>query len=222
MPRQKREAVPKEEPPTIFEVGADGLLRVADFVDATTREDFYEDDLFGALSSPTALLEALEACPPLEPVLHTLYCEARDRLLQEIAQAQQSDPLDEEELEELTDRLDAMPDEPGDGLEQWLGDLWGTDFEEWVAPRVQAWMDNPPDWDDEAFHLLDRGTGQAVAYGFFRDMDTDAVDLLGVKVIEGDRPGSTYYAAELHSDIEAANAAAVANRIAVRFVRAGE
>jgi len=222
MPRKKSKAVPKEEPPTIFEVGAHGLLRVADFVDATTRKGFYEDDLFGALSSPTALLEAVEACPPLEPMVHILYSEARDRLLEEVTQAQEAGTVDEDELEELTERLDAMPDEPADGLEQWLGDLWGTDFKELVAPRVKAWMDSPPDWDDEAFHLLDRGTGQAVAYGFFRDMDTDAVDLLGVKVIEGDRPGSTYYAAELHSDIEAANAAAVANRIAVRFVLAGE
>ena len=40
---------------------------------------------------------------------------------------------------------------------------------------------------------------------------------LGVEQIEGDRPGSTYYAAELRGDIDEANRAAEAAGIAVRF-----
>jgi hypothetical protein len=51
-------------------------------------------------------------------------------------------------------------------------------------------------------------------------MDYESLLLLGVEVIEGEHPGSTYYAADLRIGIEEANAAAEAARIPARFIRA--
>ena len=41
-----------------------------------------------------------------------------------------------------------------------------------------------------------------------------------IDIVEGDRPGSTYYAAELRGDMDTANRAAEAAGIPVRFVAA--
>jgi hypothetical protein len=49
-------------------------------------------------------------------------------------------------------------------------------------------------------------------------MDREKRELLGVNIIEGEHPGSTYYAAEFHGDVEEANAIAAAEGIPVRFV----
>ena len=48
-------------------------------------------------------------------------------------------------------------------------------------------------------------------------MEADILDLLGIVVVEGEHPGSTYYAAELRQPIEAANAAAEALGLPFRF-----
>lgn len=55
------------------------------------------------------------------------------------------------------------------------------------------------------------------AYRFFSSMDYADLDTLGVKVIEGECPGSTYFAAELTVPIEEANAPAAAAKIDIRF-----
>jgi len=55
---------------------------------------------------------------------------------------------------------------------------------------------------------------------FFQSMDVDQLETLGVEVVEGEHPGSTYYAAELRNDIDQANRAAQQAGIPVRFVAA--
>ena len=55
------------------------------------------------------------------------------------------------------------------------------------------------------------------AYRFFSSMDYADLKTLGIKVIEGECPGSTYYEAELAIPIEEANAQAEAAGIDIRF-----
>ena len=55
------------------------------------------------------------------------------------------------------------------------------------------------------------------AYRFFSSMDYADLKTLGVKVIEGEHPRSTYYEAELAIPIEEANARAEASGIDIRF-----
>jgi hypothetical protein len=43
---------------------------------------------------------------------------------------------------------------------------------------------------------------------FFQDMDGEMLDALGVVIVEGDHPGSTYFAAELRGEMNVANAVA--------------
>jgi hypothetical protein len=55
---------------------------------------------------------------------------------------------------------------------------------------------------------------------YFQSMDVGQRKSLGVRVVEGEHPGSTYYAAELHGDIDEANRTAEEAGIPVRFVAA--
>ena len=73
----------------------------------------------------------------------------------------------------------------------------------------------PEEWEEFDYPA----SGQDYAFRFFNMQDFAVAEALGVKVIEGDRPGSNYYAAELNIPIEEANVRAVGRRIPVRFKR---
>lgn len=55
------------------------------------------------------------------------------------------------------------------------------------------------------------------AYGFFQSQDASLLTLIGIVVIEGEHPGSSYFAAELRMPISEANDAAESLDIPIRF-----
>lgn len=55
------------------------------------------------------------------------------------------------------------------------------------------------------------------AYGFFLNQDFSILKALGVVIVEGEHPGSSYYAAELRLDVTEANYAAAALDLPIRF-----
>ena len=87
--------------------------------------------------------------------------------------------------------------------------------------RVEAWLDEPIDWSEADYFPYDWGThGEALS--FFERVDDETLDALGVEIVMGDRPGSSYYAAELPGSIEATNATAHRLGLPFRFRRATE
>lgn len=56
------------------------------------------------------------------------------------------------------------------------------------------------------------------AYAFFQNQEFSTLRSLGVSVVEGEHPGSSYYAAELRVSIESANDAAVGIGLPIRFM----
>ena len=54
---------------------------------------------------------------------------------------------------------------------------------------------------------------------FFRGIDLDSISGINIDIVEGEHPGSTYYAAELAMDPEEANAIAAHEGIPLRFRR---
>ena len=83
-------------------------------------------------------------------------------------------------------------------------------------PHVEAWLDEEPGSGEEDH--CEPSTAQGGALRFFDAEDNEVLDILQVKVVEGEHPGSTYHAAELRCSIDAANAAAHDHGIAIRFV----
>ena len=83
--------------------------------------------------------------------------------------------------------------------------------------RIQAWLDDSI--GDEELPLTAGPVG--AAYEYFQCKDYSTLDQLGVVIVEGEFPGSSYFAAELRVPIEQANASAERNGIAIRFVAEG-
>lgn len=88
-----------------------------------------------------------------------------------------------------------------------------------VVPDIKKWFDAKPNWNWEQDHLPLEATAQGAAKAYFENLSIDDLDLLGVEIVEGDHPGSTYYAAELRTDIRKANKAAKDADIPVHFSR---
>lgn len=210
------------EPITEFEVSDGGTLRMADFAEAKTRAEFYEYVASFWSRSPKDLAEAMDECQPLAWAVHSLYSDFREELeadLQEVHDAGSGHP---KRLAALKARFQALSEEPEEGASAWLLSLTNKEFEDRVVPVIEKWFGEPPNWSFEDDCLPESGTAQGAALEFFRDMAADDLETLGVEVVEGEHPGSTYYAAELRGDIEEANRAAEAAGIPVRFVVAKE
>jgi hypothetical protein len=108
----------------------------------------------------------------------------------------------------------------GDAWAAWVRLLDAAELSDWIAD-LNTWLDDAPDsqdWD----YLPEHTTGQRIAFRYFRDMDSEALDALDVITVEGDRPGSSYIAAELNSTPEEANRIAKERGLTCRFCRPGD
>jgi hypothetical protein len=85
-----------------------------------------------------------------------------------------------------------------------------------VFRNVNWWLENSPDEADWEEANLRGQTDRGDALWFFRDQ-FEYCDLLNVVIIEGDHPGSSYFAAELRMDIAEANEIAEHHEIPIRF-----
>jgi hypothetical protein len=220
--KSKRQIEPSgaapSEPITEFEVSDDGTLTLSGFPDAGTRAEFYEDVSSRWARSPADLADSMEECKPLAWEVQSMYSDFRDALQAEIASAEDQERPNRKKIVALNARLASMPEEPKDGAKGWLLGIDGIYFETNIIKRIGKWFSEPPKrgWEDD--YLPECATAQGAAVVYFRGLDADSVDLLGVEVIEGEHPGSTYYAAELRGGIEEANAAAESAGLPVRFV----
>ena len=84
-----------------------------------------------------------------------------------------------------------------------------------VERRILAALEDDPDEGWRDWVKLEGDKGQAEA--FFQRLDGDTLDAVGVVIVEGEHPGSTYYAAELRASLEDANAAAQDLALPFRF-----
>lgn len=214
-PRKKR-----AEPVTRFEVCDGGTLRMADYVEAETRAEFYDDVASFWSRSAKKLAEAMDECQPLAWAVHEIYSKVRDELVADLQDAQGAGSGSKRRLAALRARLETLPEEPEEGAAAWLLSLTSKEFKKRVVPQIKKWFKQPPDWIFEGDSLPELGTAQGAALEFFDMMAADDRETLGVEVVEGEHPGSSYYAAELRGDIDEANRAAKAAGIPVRFVAA--
>lgn len=206
-----------EGPITEFEVGSSGTLNMADFWEPTIRSKFYESVSDSWSESPANLADAMEECEPLAWAVHSIYTEIRDEIQSDIDGIIENSGVFKKRIAALKTRLKAMPEEPYEGVEAWLLSHTSTEFEQRIVPEIESWFDKPPDFNWEGEHLPKDATAQGAALEFFHNMAGSDLDTLGVTIVEGEHPGSTYYAAELMSDIDAANKAAENAGIPVRF-----
>lgn len=216
---KKQDAPPSvTEDVTEFEVDSGGTLSMLGHYQPETRAEFYEEVADYWSGSPQELADAMDECQPLAWAVHSIYSDFRDELSSDLQEAQKAGAGHKKRRAALQARLSTMPEEPEDGVEAWLLPMTSREFEEWVSPEIEKWFESPPDWAFEDDYLPESGTAQGAALAFFRAMEGDSLDLLGVQIVEGDRPGSSYFAAELVQEINITNSVAIEHHIPVRFV----
>jgi N-formylglutamate amidohydrolase len=218
-----------EETPRVFEVCDGGDLRLAGFEDPRTRAECFEEELDGWFESPAAMADIAERFWPLDTAVYWLCAEEREALAKRIAELEaevdaedgepRSVPVAKEQLRDLRRALDAMPQSDPDAARDWLRSLDAATFRARVVPYMTRWSAERPDGEEVDAASIEV-TGRGIAFGCFEGMDYDDCEKLGVEVIDGDRPGSSDFAAELRGDIGAANRAAREADLAVRFVPA--
>ena len=216
----KSKGAKAKEPIIDFDVNSSGTLSLSNFTELESRSEFY-DSVSGSWSqSPADLAEAMDECPPLAWAVHSIYSEIREEIQFDFDAIAGKSGVWVKRSNALKVRLDAMPEEPEEGAESWLLTLTNSEFEEQVVPEIEKWFKSPPNWNWEDDYLPKNSTSQGAALEFFQRMDGDDLDVIGVVIIEGEHPGSTYYAAELEVDLDTANKAAAEAGIPVRFNRA--
>ncbi len=160
-------------------------------------------------STPERLLAASTGCPPLRDLMESAYLEHRETLRKEAASLKGSrEPIKRARHDELKAQLKKLPLRCSKGLAGWIVQLNPQQFEK-LESEATEWSQLPPENDEP--------DGQAYALDYFRDLDPEICDLLGVSIIEGDHPGSSYFAAELDSSVEEANQIAAEHQIPIRF-----
>ncbi len=82
---------------------------------------------------------------------------------------------------------------------------------------VAEWLEQAPDPEDYEWFDSRGGSAQGAATAWFDCLDYGDLHQLGIRIAEGDHPGSSYYAAELRGSVEAANAAARTLGLSCRF-----
>lgn len=138
---------------------------------------------------------------------------------------------------DLLDRIQALQDaiyryafditEDAKALEEW-DTAMATDFIDNLPEdkradltrELQRWFEQKPDFEERDSNDIVRPMdGRQLAFRLFWDFDPEILDALEIYVVEGDSPGNTYYAAEMHGDVDEANRIARELEMPWRFRR---
>jgi hypothetical protein len=198
-----------------FEVLASAPDSVIDQVWRAVSNDpitFYVSE-FGALSS-----DAVETYPATrKELLDYQEVASRQELLlsahgngsiADVLECEHSDPYWFDEDEPVPDNWEAWLATADDGTVSLL------------IKRVNAWINDTPDEHDYEVANLSGYSGRGHALRYFRD-EFEYYEAFNVVVVEGECPGSSYFAAELRMDVDEANVLARELDIPIRFAWQG-
>jgi hypothetical protein len=186
--------------------------------DPSVREPKLRSDVFGNVSpalihSTDQLIDEVRDCSPLSYHFSRL----ADDHLSEIEQELEDDDtsLSLTARRRLAFLAAKLRDDPETGWKDWVaheGDPGLASFKE----HIQDWLDEGINWHE--YEDFDSGwCGQSASLRFFSSLEDAVCEALGVVIIEGEHPGSSYYAAELRDDIAQANEAAQTLGLNFRF-----
>lgn len=190
----------------MFEVSESYTITVGDDVEPKIRSEVFDIWTTG-IYTPAELIREVEGCTPLSSHFRNLALDRQSDLQVELGNPDLA-PGQRKALQRLAKALD----DQGNG---WQALITTETLPEHVQV-VRDWLNDPIEWDEMEYFPRDWGP-QGKALSFFESLPFDTLDALGVEIIEGDHPGSTYYAAELRNDIDDANRVAAEMELPFRF-----
>jgi hypothetical protein len=194
--------------PVYFEVDEFQTIRDPRVPEPEIRGDIFDDIVPASIKTADQLIAIAEPGP-----MWRRLTDLADERRQEIEWSL-DDELPPGERRRLK-RIAGLLAEPDEGWKHWVR-LEGHRSMASLRKIVANWLDEPIDWDEHVWFPDDIGS-MGAAKVFFDSLDFDTLDALGIKIVEGEYPGSTYYAAELLRDVEEANVAASEMGLPVRF-----
>jgi len=196
--------------PWYFEVNEFDTIVDPSIDEPKFRHQVFDADLSDRCT-PESLVSDIEDCWPLTSRFQEL---ALTELEEARSSLEDDDSLSFFERRRLKRLVKSLDDED-DGWTAWVM-LEGAPGLPKFKQVVEDWLASPIEYND--YEWFPRYSGaQGSAMGFFESLPFETLDALGVVIIEGDHPGSTYYAAELRQPLDAANAAAEELELPFRF-----
>jgi hypothetical protein len=188
--------IPKNEDSLPFyEVNEYGTLVDPSVPEPTIRRDVFDIWTKG-IKTTNDLISAIQDCTPLEGYFQQL---GQDRKYEVEEQLDVARGSKKQHLEALFDALD----DEDSGWIDWLK-LDGQKSIRKHINVIEEWLNEAIDWSESEW-FSSSNSGQEQAKLFFHYLDQNVLDELGIVIVEGCHPGSSYYAAELRNDIENAN-----------------
>jgi len=100
--------------------------------------------------------------------------------------------------------LEDEPEDPDQGWLTWLEES-PDKAHELICAEVERYLAEAPDFSEEWEMMPDNANAQGAAYQFFHSEDWGLLDQLGIVIVDGEHPGSSYFAAELRIPVDEAN-----------------
>lgn len=209
---------------SIFEVASGRVLVVPGFPEPRTRAEAFPSLEPDAVHSSRDLIALIDSCPPLEAHLRLLGHQFVSRHAQrpgtgspgcDGVQVGPGQPIANPQLV-----LRVLQRDPQEGWRQWIEYSGDVALESFIQ-AVRDWLAESVNWD-ECAHFERPWNGQQAALDHFEVYSSSVLKALGIRIIQGDRPGSSFEAAELHKEIDQANEVAELLELECRFRRAGQ
>ncbi len=203
--------------PWFFEVNDHGTLVEEGVKEPETWGDIFDYLAGGDFKEPKATIQELQGCYAL-----TSYLDRQlDNEVESLEEELDTNPLlskkAQTKLQKKIDALKALRDEYEEPWQDWI-ELEGREGLAKFKELVEDWLAEPIDWMQSEWIPV-RSGAQGAAFGFFEDQPYELLKELGVVIVDGEHPGSSYVAAELRANIEDANAAAERLGLPFRFKR---
>ena len=196
-----------------FSVEMGCTLVADDFAEPSRNADVFFSVCAPKLRSASDVIDLADSVVPVARMLGVLVEDHADELDGYLLDS----GLTRRQRKSIVAALDEMyAGSPESALAEWL-EHGGEAAVAACRKAVADWLYEPPDYDDWEWFDTTSASAQGAAMSWFTSLDTDELHALGVRIVEGDHPGSTYYGAELRTSIEDANAAARLLGLTCRF-----
>ena len=195
----------------IFLVNQSGTLSLEGYRASETRMDAYGISSSYFMTHSDLALEA-DTHQPVLWELQNLFTNWRDAEIEILS----SNSSNQDSAEVFQTKWDEDFLDDADNVTNWLKQLSKEQFSQ-VSKAMLAWGSGDPSCDDDDF-IDEPMSGQDMAYQMFSEgCYADEAEVLGIEIVEGDHPGSSYYAAELSITLAEANKKAESAGFDLRF-----
>ena len=196
--------------PWYFEVNDHGTIVESGNDEPEINSDVYQSISVAYLKTPQDVVDEVN----LYEELRSHFVDLASNELEQVDSDLDDEDLGKSQKKALLKLREVLQDED-EGWRDWVL-LAGKKGVPRFRDVIDEWLDEPVNWSFSDF-WPQGWSSQGRALSFFRDLDFQTADALGVKIIEGEHFGSSYYAAELRLSVAIANVKAEELGLPFRF-----